>query len=189
MNGNGTADTRFECTWLNKLSRCLGAGAGERVRDEVMAGSDGLTDRTSRGDVIAWTQRAMERLESAVEQEQARQIMVGCACSHPREELAEMRRVYAQTDDVDRAHAMLQAHFEAFLRNTLKPCEAMIAEAVRRGWGLAGIKQGNTIIATKIPKSDFLAQYLEERAREAACALLPLPARAGGSVRMTCSRW
>jgi hypothetical protein len=33
---------------------------------------------------------------------------------------------------------------------------------VQRGWGLAGIRQGNTIIAIKIPKSGNLLAYMRE---------------------------
>ncbi len=38
----------------------------------------------------------------------------------------------------------------------------MVADVVARGWGSAGVREGNTIIATKIPKSGYLRQYLEE---------------------------
>jgi len=152
----------FERYWLAKFARGLGVVAGEQVRDKVLAGSEQLTKDTRREEVIAWTQGAMERLESYVDEDKARAVMVGCACTYARNELAGMRRVYAETGDVDRVHQMLQAQFEGFLRDTLQLDEAMIAEVVGRGWGLAGVKEGNTIIATKIPKSGYLQQYLEE---------------------------
>jgi predicted hydrocarbon binding protein len=152
----------FDRYWLDKFSRCVGVVAGEQVRDAVLAGSEGFTAQSSRDEVIAWTQAAMDRLESLVDEEQARAIMVGCGCPYPREQLAEMRRVYAETGDLERVHDMLQAHFEGFLRDTLQLDEATVAEVVGRGWGLGGVKQGNTIIATKIPKSGFLVQYMNE---------------------------
>jgi len=152
----------FERYWLDKFSRCLDAVAGEQVRLEVLAGSEGFGAETNRDEVIAWTQGAMDCLESLVNEEQARAVLAGCGCPYPREQLAEMRRVYAETGDVDRVHDMLQEHFEAFLRDTLQLDETMIAQVVGRGWGLAGVKDGNTIIATKIPKSGFLAQYMNE---------------------------
>ena len=40
--------------------------------------------------------------------------------------------------------------------------EKLIEEILKRGWGLAGVKKGNTIIATKIPKSGYLAEYMKE---------------------------
>lgn len=57
---------------------------------------------------------------------------------------------------------MLQEQFESFLRNTLGLDDALVAEIVRRGWGAAGVKQGHTIVATKIPKSGYLVQYMQE---------------------------
>jgi predicted hydrocarbon binding protein len=152
----------FERYWLDKFSRCLGAVAGEQVRQKVLAGSEGFHAETNRDEVMAWTQAAMDRLESLVDEEQARAILTGCGCPYPREQLGEMRRVYAETGDVDRVHKILQEHFEAFLRDTLQLAEALIGQVVGRGWGLAGVKQGNTIIATKIPKSGFLVQYMDE---------------------------
>jgi predicted hydrocarbon binding protein len=152
----------FDRYWLDKFSRCLSLVAGEKVRDEVLAGSEGQTSQTGRDEVIAWTQGAMDRLESLVDEETARAIMVGCGCLYPRDQLAEARRAYAKTGDIDRVHQMLQSQFEGFLRSTLQLDEEMIAEVVGRGWGLAGVKEGDAIIATKIPKSGFLVQYMNE---------------------------
>jgi predicted hydrocarbon binding protein len=38
----------------------------------------------------------------------------------------------------------------------------MITEIINRGWGLAGIIDGDSVIATKIPKSGFLVAYFNE---------------------------
>jgi hypothetical protein len=67
---------------------------------------------------------------------------------------------------VDAALEVLQEQFEAFLRDTLELREELIAEVVDRGWGLAGVRKGDKIIATKIPKSGNLAAYLAETDRE-----------------------
>ena len=40
--------------------------------------------------------------------------------------------------------------------------EKMIEQIVGNGWGSAGVREGNTIIATKIPKSGYLVQYMNE---------------------------
>ncbi len=61
---------------------------------------------------------------------------------------------------------MLQEQFEAFLRDSLALEEAYVEEVVSRGWGLAGILEGRRILATKIPKSGYLAAYLVETDRE-----------------------
>jgi predicted hydrocarbon binding protein len=152
----------FERAWLTKLSRCLDEVAGKTVREQVMQGSEALSVQSSRQAVIAWSQGAMARMEALVDPAEARTIMAGCACQYPPSGLQDAKETYAQTGDVDRVHSMLQAQFESFLRDTLQLAPQVIAEVVRRGWGLAGIKEGNTIYATKIPKSGLLVQYLQE---------------------------
>lgn len=88
--------------------------------------------------------------------------MTGCACQYPKSDLQEMRKAYEATQDVDLAHRMLQEQFESFLRNMLELSEELVEEIVGRGWGAAGVKKGSTIIATKIPKSGYLVEYMRE---------------------------
>jgi hypothetical protein len=152
----------FERQWLEKLSRCLTERAGEQVRDRVMAGSEALSDRSSRAEVIAWTQQAMQRLEAAVDGGTAQEIMNGCACQYPAPNLHEARETYAGTGDIDRVHRMLQEQFESLLFDVLKLDPADAETVLSRGWGLAGVRDGTRIIATKIPKSGYLVEYLHE---------------------------
>lgn len=152
----------FERAWLAKLSHCVEAVAGQAVREQVMEGSSPLSSASSRPEVIAWSQQAMERLEALVDEVGCRAIMTGCACQYPKADLAEIRARYAATGDADLAHQTLQARFEAFLREVLELDEALISQIVDRGWGLAGIKEGDTVYATKIPKSGNLVQYMQE---------------------------
>lgn len=152
----------FEQAWLAKFSNCLDKAAGEEIRKEVMAGSEGLSSHSNRQEVIDWSKRAMERLESLVDEESRRAVMTGCACQYPKAELRAVRKQYETTRDVDLVHRMLQEQFESFLRDTLALSDELTGEVVRRGWGLAGVKRGNTIIATKIPKSGYLVEYMKE---------------------------
>jgi hypothetical protein len=112
--------------------------------------------------VIAWSQQAMERLDALVDEKERRDIMAGCACQYPKSELQEMRRLYESTGDIDLVHQKLQERFESFLKDGLALDDDLFTEVVRRGWGLAGVKRGDTIIATKIPKSGFLVAYMQE---------------------------
>jgi hypothetical protein len=152
----------FERDWRARFARRLDEIAGEEIRKRVMPGSEELSDNSDRQQVIDWTKRAMERLDTLVDIETRREIMAGCACQYPKADLQAAREAYAATGDVDVSHQMLQAQFVAFLRDTLELDEQMVQEIARRGWGLAGIRKGNTIIATKIPRSKHLVEYLEE---------------------------
>lgn len=157
-----TQQVDFERAWLSKLSTCLQEAAGEETRLRVMAGSEVLSAVSSSAEVITWTKGAMERLEALVDGETASRVMTGCACHHSKEGLQAARRAYEETGDLAAAHRMLQRQFEAFLRDSLGLREEYVREVVGRGWGLAGILEGNRILATKIPKSGNLVAYLEE---------------------------
>jgi len=152
----------FERYWLGKLSRCLADIAGDGVRDQVMAGSGNLSDGSDRGAIIAWTQGAMSRLEALVGHAVAQEAMLGCACQYPVHDLQAARQGYLKTGTVDSAHCILQAQFESFLVDVLGLDDEMVGEVVSRGWGLAGVRDGDRILATKIPKSGYLAAYLRE---------------------------
>ncbi len=152
----------FERAWLAKFSSCLNEVAGEGIRKEVMKGSEELTTHSSRQEVIGWSRKAMERLDSLVDEKKRREIMAGCACQYPKSDLQDVRKKYEETQDIDLVHQMLQERFESFLENTLQLDDELVQEIVRRGWGLAGIKEGDTIIATKIPKSGYLVDYMKE---------------------------
>jgi len=152
----------FERSWLSKFSGCLDAHVGEEIRKTVMEGSEELSERSDRLEVIAWSKQAMDRLDSLVDEESRRAIMTGCACQYPKSDLQGIRKAYETSGDVNLAHRMLQEQFESFLKNTLKIDDEIFKEIVSRGWGLAGVVKGNTIIATKIPKSGNLIEYMKE---------------------------
>ena len=152
----------FEKTWQDKFSHCLDKIVGKEIRKQVMQGNESLTTQSSPQETINWIKTAMERLESMVSEEKRRQIMAGCACQYPLSNLQGMKKVYETTQDIDRVHQMLQEQFEDFLKHTLRLDENFIETIVAKGWGAAGIKKDNTIIATKIPKSDYLMAYMIE---------------------------
>lgn len=152
----------FERYWLDKFSNCLEEGVGEDIRDRVMQGNDRLSQGSDRQQVIDWSSRAMELLDELVDPIIARDVMTGCACQYPLSELLVLRIAYEETGDVSLVQRKLQEKFEDFLRDTLKLEEDMIRDIVNKGWGLAGEYQGDKIIATKIPKSGYLVQYMQE---------------------------
>lgn len=157
-----TAAFDFEKEWLAKFSNCLDETVGVETRERILQGSSGLSMDSSRQDIIRWTAEAMQRLETLVDEGQRIEIMTGCACQYPDSALREAREAYAATGDLDRVHQMLQQQFQAFLREELEIDEELVSEIIDKGWGLAGVKQGNTIVATKIPKSGYLVEYLRE---------------------------
>ena len=152
----------FERSWQTKLAGGVEAVGGSVARDAVVAGGSALSDASPREAVIRWTQGAIERLEGWCDAAHCVEVMTGCSCHYPKEALQDVRAAYAARGDIDEAMAMLQAKFVAFLRDDLELDEAAITELDAKGWGLAGVREGKRIIATKIPKSGVLKAYLAE---------------------------
>ena len=155
-------DVDFEWAWLAKFSTLLHAVGGEEIRAEVMQGSASLSLAASKDEVIHWTQGAMERLDSLVDGATGRAILAGCACQYPAAALQGARKAYEESGYIDLAHRILQEQFESFLREALELDEELVEDVVNRGWGSAGVKEGSSMIATKIPKSGYLVEYLRE---------------------------
>lgn len=152
----------FEKQWQGKFSTALTALLGETAAQTISAGGGLLTDNASRGDVFHWTMESMKRLLHSTGREEQAAIMTSCACRYPAAELEGIREVYRRTEDIGVAHEMLQAQFESFLSENLKPPSWIKQEILSRSWGLAGVLDGNRIVATKIPKSSFLEDYFSE---------------------------
>jgi len=152
----------FERSWLSKLSDCLHRITGEEIRKKVLKDSEKLTSGASQKEIIDWTAEAMRRLDALVDEEKRTEIMTGCACHYPESDLHEIRKTYEETGDIDLVHKMLHGKFISFLKDSLKLSNELMEDIVNRGWGLAGVKKGNTIIATKIPKSGHLVDYMKE---------------------------
>lgn len=158
---NETID--FEKGWLGKLSGALDGTAGEDVRRQVMKGSEELSADTSSEEIIAWSRIAMDRMDTLLDEDTRKETMTRCACHYPREQLQDVRQLFEKTGDVDAVLEVLRDRFTCFLRDVLGAGEEMIEDILDRGWGLAGILEGSTVIATKIPKSGFLLEYMAEK--------------------------
>jgi hypothetical protein len=152
----------FEQAWLAKLTAALDSAVGIDLRNQIMQGSEVLSAEVSSDTVADWTFAMLDRMASLLDSRTAKTVMTGCACQYSKENLQPVRHVFERSQDIAVAHQMLQGNFETFLRDTLEMDEEMVAEVVGRGWGVAGLHEGNTIVATKIPKSGNLVSYLRE---------------------------
>lgn len=112
----------------------------------------------------------MDRLEHVVGDELRQEILSGCACHFPQQDLHIIRKVFQITGDLDLARAMLQDQFDQFLKEKYRLDAGIIAEIKACNWGAAGKMLGATIVVTRIPhaatlKEYFAASELEERRR------------------------
>ncbi len=164
-------DFDFEKYWLAKFSKYLKEIAGINIHNGIMKGCEGFSDNSNREEIIKWSKKAIEKLDSLVDEEKRIKIMTGCACQYPKYDLQEIRKKYGETKDIDLVHQMLLEKFILFLKDSLKLDTGLVKDIINRGWGLAGVKKGNTIIATKIPKSGNLTLYMKEHDPEKKRAL------------------
>ena len=153
----------FEHLWHGRLTQHLDAALGEEARRAILAGGDELCDASSPRDIIAWTRAVVDRLQSGAGPQNTERLLSACACQYPQPSLADVRARYAESGDVAAAHQMLQSRFEAFLEKDLGLESGLRKEIVARGWGLAGVLEGRTILATKMPKSGPVREYFAER--------------------------
>lgn len=144
----------FDKYWLKKFSRCVDEVVGSEIKEEILMGSDEMSQSTSRDAVFEWTNKALIKLADLLDDQKQIDIMTGCACQVPKENLQVFRRLYEETRDINLVHSKLQEQFENFLDDTLKLEDKYKQEILKRNMGQAGKIEGRTIIATKIPKSD-----------------------------------
>ena len=159
---DGQSKFDFEKNWQDKLSRAVEENLGKEIRDQVIQDGDSLSDDTPSEEKIRWTCEALNRLGGVADKKIRQEILVQCACQYPKEDLLDVKRAYQASGNIDLVLSMLQEKLETFLRDNLELKEKLIEVIVRRGWGLAGVREGNRIIATKIPKSGFLREYFNE---------------------------
>lgn len=152
----------FDQNWRRKLSKQLESRAGAAARDQILNVARRLDEDINQLEVIMWTREVIHRMASALEAQTCRDVMTDCACHYPEEQLKPLRALYQRTGDLRQVHVALQEQFETFLRESLKLDDSMIVSVVTRGWGAAGILEGDSIIATKIPKSGCLRDYFQE---------------------------
>lgn len=153
----------FETQWQAKLEQALSERAPDAGRAQILSGGQDLSDQSPARDRLAWTCQALERLGEEVDLETRQQILADCHCSYPLRDLLEVKMTYRVSGDIDRVLLMLGEQFESFLREGLQLEEGLVSTIIERGWGLAGRREGKTILATKIPKSGFIREYFQER--------------------------
>jgi len=151
----------FETQWQAKLARAVEDLAGSDIKEQVLAGGESLQDPSSSREKLLWTCQALERLAESTDEETRQEILTRCHCQYPEENLQDVKALYQKSQDLDLVLDALQSKFERFLQDDLQLEEELIEKVVSLGWGLAGLRQGNQIIATKIPKSGYLREYFQ----------------------------
>lgn len=148
--------------WIGKYTGQVENKLSPDKSKYILEGKDDLTEDSNENEITDWVRNSITKLNETVPEKDMIEIMTACSCNYPRSELSELRELYARNGDTDEIHNLLLKKFRNFLLKTLELEESSTEEIINKGWGLAGVKKGNRIIATKIPKSGFLKEYLNE---------------------------
>jgi len=151
----------FEEAWQDKLSTSLDQIMDPKERDRILDGGNILTMESPTLDKVVWTCEMIDRMGEFTTEESIQDIFTDCHCPYPSEDLLDVKMSYRLFGDIDQALSMLQEKFVAFLREIIELDETLVQKVVSNSWGLAGVREGNRIIATKIPKSGYLEDYFE----------------------------
>lgn len=160
MTGNDRPHD-FETQWQGKLAQAVDDLSGTEVRERVMAGGEKIQDPNPAREKLLWTCEALKILSEESGEEISQEVLTRCHCSYPVENLQDVKALYQETGSIDLVLDALQKKFEGFLRETLELEEELLEIIVQRGWGLAGVRDGERILATKIPKSGYLKEYFQ----------------------------
>lgn len=152
----------FDKYWIRKLAKGISEEVGEKIVNEVLEGSENISQKSHRDDVFEWSDKAIRKLESLTNDEEIKRILLSCACHQSLEALQPYRDLYVDTENIEQVIQKMQEDFEVFIKDELKLEEKYIQEITDRKMGFAGIMEGNKIIATKIPKSSFIKEWFEE---------------------------
>jgi len=88
--------------WLKSLRDNLDRLAGEEVRNEVMAGSEGLADDPAPEELAEWFRGAVDRLDGLAEEGTRKRVMMDSSPDvFPPERIEALRERYREKGDLD----------------------------------------------------------------------------------------
>ena len=159
--------------WQKKLYESIRAFCGRETSDRIMKDYDKINSETEISEIIEWTAETIRNIEDECSPEMLHGIMTACSCPYPRTKLQELKNIYRQNGDIDEVISTLQLQLEDSLRKGMLFEDEIVDRIIELGWGVAGRRDGERILITKIPKSSNLRQYMREtyprRKRELYC--------------------
>ncbi len=158
--------------WRDKLSCNLERVCGKDILGVILSDMDRF-ESSETGEEASWIREVLKRMEIHLTSAQTAEILSSCACRYPTGKLFQARKAYLKNGSIDDAISELSLQLEDSLREGMLFEQEIVDWILDQGWGVAGKRQGNRILVTKIPKSGNLRQYMSEsdhgRQRELYC--------------------
>lgn len=143
---------QFETLWRNLVANNTLQETNKDLTNKVK--------QIQEEDPVQYTKTLLQTLHNHTLDEKIQRIMCSSACHMPHSKLIEAKNIYKVTGSLELAHAQLESDFKRDIKQYKKLTDEQVEDIIQRGWGAAGILEGQTIIATKIP-SQF-HEYFEE---------------------------
>lgn len=109
---------------------------------------------------IDYSKALISTLKKNTVDEQIQKLFIDNACHIPHQNLDEAKKVYQKTHSLSKTRETLELSFLKDIIIQKKLTKEQAKMIIKNGWGLAGIQQDDTIIATKIPSK--FHQYMNE---------------------------
>jgi hypothetical protein len=148
-------NSEFEKNWRNKISKAV-----ENMDKSV----EELFPEDNQKDLAWWSKDFMKNLKETFTYNEIRDIMSSAACHYPEDRLADLHDLYMNTGDLRLVHKTLESNFKREIKEYKDLTDDQVDMIIEKGWGAAGVLDGNTIIAIKIPKE--FHKYFEATTKE-----------------------
>lgn len=145
--------------WLHKLEHVLKRELDPTLVPKLMEGSN-CDDQDKHEE---WLQETLNLFEISVGDEKCQKIMLQCGCHYNKEKTLLLQHEYTRTKDLRKVHEMLNDQMMHTLKDDLKLPRETIKMIKDQGLGIAGTLEKNIITVTKLPKSNHLQTYFQEK--------------------------
>lgn len=156
----------FEKNWRKKLKK------GFAKTDDPKKGL-AVLQKIDR-DPLVWTRVLMEEAAKHFDDSEIKEALTECSCRYPSANLQELKRLYELTQNLDVIHGLLQNKFEKEIKISKKLNQEELDYIRSNDMGLAGVRNGRGIVATKVP-ADVHAYLAAEDPIEKATAYCHCP--------------
>lgn len=136
---------KFERQWHKKLNHGFGKVGKQDIHKKIIL-------QNNHKYIIPRINKLMKSVTEECSKKEINEIMTGCACTISKETIKPLREDYRKNKDLKRTHSLLLNTFRDFIKKYKDLSDEQVNMILEEGMGMAGILEGETVIATKIPK-------------------------------------
>jgi len=133
----------FERSWRIKIYQNTSKYGSRKAFDDILP--------IFNNDYVDYSKELITTLKSDLTDDKVATIFCKSACHMPHSKLKEVKELYHKTKSIHKARVALEQLFKNDIKKYKKMSDEQLDDVISKGWGAAGIMQGDDIIATKIP--------------------------------------